>query len=130
MGRSGDLELIERGGKFVRCSVYVDGFFEGSARKATRKFVDTFHDVHKEAQPTLLDAVAYDTASMLKALLVKKKLQSRGELRDALAATKDFDGATGTTSFDDKREARKPLFFISIDPKGVKEISMKQKPGS
>jgi hypothetical protein len=43
-------------------------------------------------------------------------------VRDALAAIKDFEGATGKTSFNDRREAQKPLFFLTIDPKGIREL--------
>ena len=35
---------------------------------------------------------------------------------------KNFDGATGTISFDDDREAQRPLFLLNITPKGIKEI--------
>jgi hypothetical protein len=40
---------------------------------------------------------------------------------------KDYDGATGSTRFDDKREAQKPLFLLTIDPKGIKELPQKGK---
>jgi ABC-type branched-subunit amino acid transport system substrate-binding protein len=48
--------------------------------------------------------------------------RTRAQMRDALAGLKDFDGATGRTHFDDKREAEKPLFYLSVDNKGVKEL--------
>ena len=46
----------------------------------------------------------------------------RGELRDALTHLKNFEGATGKTSFNEKREAVKPLFLLSVDSRGVKEL--------
>ena len=39
-----------------------------------------------------------------------------------LGCTGTFHGATGSTSFNDQREAVKPLFFLSIDAKGIKEL--------
>jgi branched-chain amino acid transport system substrate-binding protein len=120
---TGDYELMQRGGKFVMCSIYVDGFFEGSQRKATKFFVDQFHEVNgKDSQPTLLDAMAYDTAGMVRQVIDKAAPKSRDAMTQLLAGIKDFDGATGTTRFDDKREARKPLFLLQIDPKGIKEL--------
>lgn len=117
-----DYELVVRGGKFVHCSVYVDGFYEGSSRKATKVFVDLFHDANKDVQPSLLDAVGFDTGGMLKLLLDTKAPKSRAELREQLAGLHDYDGATGLTRFDEKREAVKPLFMLTIDPKGIKEL--------
>ncbi len=121
-GQSGDPQLIERGGKYVNCAVYVDGFYEGSKRPATKAFVEAFKEANKESQPTLLDAVGFDTAGMLRQVLEKDQPKSRASLRDRLAGLRDFDGATGLTSFTDEREATKPLFYLSIEPnKGVKE---------
>ncbi len=119
-----EYELVERGQKFVECSVYVDGFWDGSKRPATKTFVDAFHDAYKDVQPTLLDALGYDTAGMLKQVIDKSSPRSRGELRDRLGQVKDYDGATGMTRFDDAREERKPLFLLEIDPRhGIQELS-------
>jgi len=123
-GRSGLPELIERGGKFVTCSVYVDGFFIDSQRPATRKFVSAFREAYKDVdkEPGLLEAIGYDSALMLRQIIEKQRPRTRGELREALINLKNFEGATGRTTFNDKREAVKPLFLLSVDNKGVKEI--------
>jgi ABC-type branched-subunit amino acid transport system substrate-binding protein len=120
-GASGMPELIERGGKFVTCSVYVDGFFVDSERPATRRFVQVYRQAHN-ADPGLLEAYGYDTARMVRQVLEKQAPKSRGEFREALVNLKDFEGATGKTSFDEKREARKPLFLLAVDNKGITEV--------
>jgi branched-chain amino acid transport system substrate-binding protein len=126
-GPSGLPEFVERGGKFVNCSVYVDGFFVDSQRPATRRFVQAYRQAYS-GEPSLLEAYGYDSARMLRQLLEGKQApQSRAELREALANLKDFDGATGKTSFDDKREARKPLFILSVSNKGVTEVVSEQR---
>src|SRR5439155_6145746 len=128
--RDGDsYELVQRGGKFVLCSVYVDSFYEGSNRKATKVFVDQFHDANgKDTQPTLLDAVGYDTAGMVRQIIEKNQPKTRDDFTQVLGGLKDYDGATGNTRFDDKREAQKPLFLLTIDPKGINELPWKPKP--
>jgi branched-chain amino acid transport system substrate-binding protein len=127
--RNGDYELMQRGGKFVLCSIYVDSFHEGSNRKATKVFVDQFHDAHGSSNsPTLLDAIGYDTAGMVRQIVEKAGPRTRADFVQRLAAVRDFEGATGTTRFDDNREAQKPLFLLTIDPKGIKEITVKPKP--
>lgn len=121
-GASGLPELVERGGKFVTCSVYVDGFFVDSQRPATQRFVKAYRKEYS-ADPSLLEAYGYDSARMVRQLLESKQPpKSRGEFREALTNLKDFDGATGKTAFDEKREARKPLFLLSVDNKGVNEV--------
>jgi branched-chain amino acid transport system substrate-binding protein len=116
-------QLVERGGKFVLCSVFVDGFYADSDREATKKFVRSYGEAYKESSPTLLDAVGYDSTRMLRQILEKQTASlDRNAVRDALARMKNFDGATGKTSFNDKREAEKPLFFLTIDPKGIREM--------
>ncbi|MBZ4395777.1 MULTISPECIES: penicillin-binding protein activator [unclassified Myxococcus] len=128
-GRSGLPELIERGGKFVTCSVYVDGFFVDSQRPATRNFVRKYRESYKQEtgkDPGLLEAIGYDSGRMLRQLVEKKEgaPRTRAQMRESLANLKDFDGATGRTSFNDKREAVKQLFLLSIDNKGVTEINV------
>jgi len=116
-------QLVERGGKFVLCSVFVDGFYADSSREPTKRFVRLFSEAYKDSTPTLLDAVGYDSARMLRQILDKQTAAlDRASVRDALAGTKGFEGATGKTSFNDRREAQKPLFFLTIDPKGIREI--------
>ncbi|WP_233582436.1 penicillin-binding protein activator [Corallococcus sp. CA053C] len=125
-GRSGLPELLERGGKFVTCSVYVDGFFVDSQRPATQKFVKSYREAYKEGgrDPGLLEAIGYDSARMVRQVLDKQRPNTRAAMREAMAGLKDFDGATGRTSFNDKREADKQLFLLSVDNKGVNEINV------
>ncbi len=127
-GASGDPQLLERGGKFVLCSVYVDAFYEGSDRAQTKAFVSSFRDAYKESAITLLDVVGYDTGAMVRQVIEKAHPNSRQLFRENLAALKNFEGATGATSFDGKREARRPLFLLNITPKGIKEVTPSKKP--
>ena len=77
----------------------------------------------------LTDAtIGFDTAQILKSVIDKGAPKNRAELRDRLAAVKDFDGATGTTRFDDAREAQKSLFLLSIEPKGIRELPPAKEP--
>jgi len=125
-GRSGLPELVERGGKFVYCSIYVDGFFADSARPATRKFVKDFRAQYPEVNrdPVLLEAIGYDVARMFRQVMDQKP-RTRAAFRELLSQLKDFDGATGKTTVNDQREAQKQLFFLTIDAKGVHELSPK-----
>jgi hypothetical protein len=50
-------QLVERGGKFVLCSVFVDGFYADSNHEATKRFMRSYGEAYKESTATLLDAV-------------------------------------------------------------------------
>ncbi len=128
IGTSGDPQLIERGGKYIQCSIYVDAFYENSERAQTKNFVQLFRQVHGETGITILDAIGYDTAAMVRTIIEKTQPVTRQDFRDRLATTKDFQGVTGALTFDADRQARRPMFFLNITPKGVKEISATARP--
>ena len=68
-------------------------------------------------------AIAAAVARRLFVAAVRRlDVTNRADFREALSTLKDFDGATGKTSFDEKREARKPLVLLSVDNKGVTEV--------
>ena len=128
-GRNGVPELVERGGKFVMCSVYVDGFYADSTRPATQKFVSRYRAAYKDEEPPgLLEAIGYDSAAILRKVIDSGGTRSRETFREQLASVRNFDGATGKTTFNGRREAEKLLFFLTIDKDGVREISPTDKP--
>jgi ABC-type branched-subunit amino acid transport system substrate-binding protein len=122
--------LIERGGKYVHCSIYVDGFYVDSERPATRRFVRQYTEAYKDQEPpSLVEATAYDSGKMVRAVLDGAHPATREDFQRALAGLKGFEGATGRMSFSDKREAERELFFLTVDAKGVHELKPGQRPG-
>ncbi|MFO0594442.1 MAG: penicillin-binding protein activator [Myxococcaceae bacterium] len=128
-GASGDPQLVERGGKYVLCSVYVEAFYEQSDRPSTKAFVSAFRETHHDATITLLDAVGYDTGAVVRSIIEKGSPTSRAAFREALQHLKDFQGATGSLTMDDLRETRRQLYMLNITPKGVKEVTPKRPEG-
>ena len=127
-GPSGDPQLIERGGKYVLCSVFVDGFYENSDRPSTKAFVNTFRETLQGQSITLLDAVAFDTAGVVRRVIDTAAPKSRAAFREALSNLKGYEGATGAMSFTDKREAKRQLFILNITTRGVREVMVTRKP--
>ncbi len=114
-------DLVTRGGRYVQCAVLVDGFFADSARPATKAFTEAFAAQY-ERRPNLLEAQGYDSARLVLDRLKATSAKTRDELRDALAGLSGFDGATGETTFGPDREADKPLFFLTVDKAGLREL--------
>lgn len=120
-------ELVTRGGRYVTCSVFVDGFYADSQREPTQVFVQAFQEQF-ERKPGLLEAQAYDTARIVRKIVLERRPATRDAFRDELAQVRKFPGATGETTFGPDREADKPLFFLTIDKTGLAELDVNISP--
>jgi branched-chain amino acid transport system substrate-binding protein len=59
-------------------------------------------------------ALGYDSAAVLVDAIKRAGTTAEPQLRDAIAATKDFEGVTGKTTMDKNRDATKPATIITI----------------
>jgi hypothetical protein len=116
-------ELVERGGKFVQCSVFVDGFYAQSKRPETQKFVQAFQEANGKA-PNLLNAFGYDTGVLVHEVVTKAKPATRDAFRDGFLKLKAVPGATGQITVNARGEAERPLYFLTIDRNGIKEMDV------
>jgi ABC-type branched-subunit amino acid transport system substrate-binding protein len=116
-----DPALLEKAGRYVQCAVFVDGFFAGSDRAETRRFVEAFQKANGRP-PSILEASAYDAARMIRQAVERDRAQTRDAVRTSLAALKGFPGATGDISFDPRREPQRQLFFLTVDRSGIREM--------
>jgi len=64
--------------------------------------------------PEAASALGYDAARVALAAIAKAEPLSGPAIRDALAATKDFPGATGTLSLDANRNPVKPAVILTL----------------
>jgi branched-chain amino acid transport system substrate-binding protein len=80
---------------------------------ALADFVRKYEDEYG-AKPDALGALGYDAAMVLFDAMKRAKSLNGPDLRDALAATKDFAGVTGSINFDDNRDAVKPAVILEM----------------
>lgn len=113
-------ELPTRGGKYVNCSVFVDGFWSGSQRPEVALFVEAF-SAAKGREPGLLEAYGFEAAHVVRQTIEKARPASRRELVDAMLQVKDLPGPMGATSVTESREVRHPLFYLFIDKGTIRE---------
>jgi ABC-type branched-subunit amino acid transport system substrate-binding protein len=123
-----DPAIVEKAGRYVECAVFVDGFFPGSERPDTRKFVEAFQKLHARA-PSILEASAHDAAAMI-ASAMARGATGRKEMRDAIASQKPFPGATGEVVFDAKGEPVRDLFFLTVDKGAIREMRPEELSGA
>jgi ABC-type branched-subunit amino acid transport system substrate-binding protein len=125
-GWGGDPTLFDTSpgapGRHLKCAIFVDGFYAGSQRPETRRFVEAWAKKYEGAVPGILEASAYDGARMARQLVEQGRVQTRAALRDGLASLRGFKGATGDVAMGPDRTPRKDLFFLQIAPGGLKEL--------
>lgn len=112
-------------GRHVRCAIVVDGFFAGSSRPETRRFVEAFEKKHPGQAPTILEASAHDAARMARQV-IETRVATRAAFRDALARTRGFKGATGDITMGPERTPEKDLFFLTVDQNGLREMTREE----
>jgi len=113
--------LIEMAKQFIQGAIMADGFFAGSNSQKVKDFVEMFEETFHE-KPGFIEAVAYDTAMILFDLVSQNDIQSRSEIKNEIMNLQDFQGVTGTTSFDHTGNAHKKLYLLQIC--GNKRISL------
>lgn len=74
--------------------------------------------------PTSLAAQAYDAAHLLADAIGRAKTDTPEGIRDAIAATKNFSGATGNISINAERNAEKPVVIVQIKDKKFTYFAM------
>lgn len=79
----------------------------------SQKFVATYRNkFHRE--PSSLAAQGYDAARLLYDAMSRATGLAPDPIKDAIAATKGFQGATGTINIDADRNAQKPVVVVQI----------------
>jgi len=123
--------LLEIAQHALNGSYFVNHYWENDPNPAVQSFVQNYKKRYNST-PDGLAALAYDAAGVLthamQELLQKdpKAFESlsgppnadqkaaRVQLKDLIAATRDFPGVTGKISLDEHRNAVKPAVFLGI----------------
>ncbi len=105
--------LFEIGGKAIEGSYISNHYSADDPNPVIQKFVAAYKEKHG-ITPDGLAALAYDAARILADAMKRAGSTEGAALRDAIAATKGFDGVTGNISIDDKRNAVKPAVVLKV----------------
>jgi len=103
-------------------AIITDGFFDTSQNPVTAEFTSKFTELFNTA-PKFLEAISYDTASILFLTAMDESVDSRETLKDALQNSRIFTGVTGNTIFDKNGAAHRELFLMTIKKGKFIEIS-------
>lgn len=106
-------ELINRAGRFLDNAVFVDAFFLQSRQPAVRRFVELYRGEY-QTDPSILEAQAFDAATLLLRTVDRSDIQNRDDLRRHLHNLTVDASVTGTRGFNDEGEAIKKLNLLSV----------------
>jgi hypothetical protein len=98
---------------FIQDAIMTDGFFAAGKKPHVVWFSNAFEKTFGE-KPGFIEAVAYDSASMLFQTLLRPDIRFKSHLKDALLNLVDFQGVTGFTSFNYKGDVIKRLYVLRV----------------
>jgi branched-chain amino acid transport system substrate-binding protein len=107
-------KLIEIGGKALEGSFYSNHYHVDDPAPAVREFVQKYEQRYGR-QPDSLAALGYDSTKVLADAIKRAGTTDGPALRDAIAATKNYPGVTGTINLGpDRNPVGKKLVILEI----------------
>ena len=111
-------KLAEIAGESVEGCFFSNHYTVESTEPRVKEFVKSYKAQYSEV-PDAMAALGYDAAKILFNALATAGSTDAKAIRDALAATEDFTGVTGTITIDKDRNAVKPA--VVLEMKGGKQ---------
>lgn len=109
-------DLLKGAGAEMEGAYFTNHYAPDVPWENSKKFVAAYQAEFKR-EPSSLAAQGYDAAKLLYDAMNRAGVIEPKAIRDALAQTKGFQGATGMISMDADRNADKPLVIVQIKGK-------------
>ena len=119
--------LFEIGGDAVNGNYLSTHYSPEVGSELSKHFVEAYKKRFKNSDgspkaPDAMAALGYDSAMILAEAMKRSGSTEGPKVRDALAATKDFDGVTGRTIINEKRDATKPAVILQVKDGAFKYV--------
>lgn len=105
--------LLEGAGAELEGAHFTNHYAPDVPWPQSKKFLEAFRARYGR-DPSSGNTLGYDAARLLADAMTRAPAPTRAAIRQALAETKDFAGATGTMSMDASRNPRKPVVVVRI----------------
>jgi branched-chain amino acid transport system substrate-binding protein len=109
-------DLFKLGGDALTDAYISNHYSVDDPSPAIKTFVENYKKRFGGEAPDSLAALAYDSAYVLAEAIRKAKTTEPAKLRDAIAATANYSGVTGTITLNAQRDAVKPAVVLKLDP--------------
>jgi len=104
-------QFYANGGQDLKEGYYTAHWNKNLDTEKTKDFIARYKNVY---EVTDFAAISYDAAMLLFDAIKRADSIDRHSIRDALAATKDFDGVTGKISFNENGDPKKQAVVMKI----------------
>jgi branched-chain amino acid transport system substrate-binding protein len=111
--------VIEIGGNAINGSYFSDHYFVGDPRPLVQDFVKKIRERHNK-NPEANAALGYDALQVLVKAIERAGSLDRKAIRDQIAATRDYQGVSGTITMGPDRNPIKPVAMIKIEGREMK----------
>jgi branched-chain amino acid transport system substrate-binding protein len=108
-------KLWEIGGEALNGSYFSDHYSTDDPSPIVQKFVTDYKKRYNNQLPDALAALAYDAAKILADAMTRAGSTEGPKVRDAIAATKDYQGVTGKITIGPDRNAVKPAVVLKVE---------------
>lgn len=107
-------ELLQIAGAALEGTYYSTHFSAENDDPQVQKFVAAYRAKYNGEAPDAMAALGYDSAMVLVDAIKRAGTTDEPQLRDAIAATRDYQGVTGKTTLDAQRNATKSAVIITV----------------
>jgi len=115
-------KLFELGGTAVQGNYFSNHYSPDDPNPRIQSFIADYKALWGSV-PDSLAALGYDAAMVAVDAMKRAPTLDRKAVRDAIAATKNFPGVTGTITLDDKRNATKPAVVLEVGQGKTKYVA-------
>ncbi len=107
-------QLAKIGGQAIEGSYYSNHSAPDQPNSDIGAFIAKYKAEYQGQMPDALGGLGYDSAMVLFDAMKRAKSLAGKDLRDAIAATKDFKGVSGVITIDKNRNAFKPIVIVQM----------------
>jgi branched-chain amino acid transport system substrate-binding protein len=108
-------KTFEIGRDAINGCYYSNHYSPDEDRPEVKQFVDAYKKKYNGKTPDAMAILGYDAMRIMADAITRAGSTKGKPVRDALAATKDFAGASGRITIDKDRNAQKPIVILKID---------------
>jgi branched-chain amino acid transport system substrate-binding protein len=108
-------KTFEIGRDAVNGCYFTNHYSPDENRPEVKAFVDAYKAKYNGKTPDAMAILGYDAMRIMADAITRAGKTSGKAIRDALAATKDFAGASGKITMDANRNAQKPIVILKIE---------------
>ena len=107
-------DLVKIGKDAVEGNYFSTHSAADSPDPRVKNFVEAYRKKFNGKTPDAMAMLGHDSAKILADAMKRAGTTDGAKVRDALAATRDFDGVTGRITIDEHRDATKPMVILQI----------------